>query len=173
VSQTLPGMLPIRQTIVVLAGMSGFFVGSVACAQEEAEHHAYPHHHAALFAGVGNEHDANGHEEHGAAIGLEYEMQFSDYWGAGVDVEYLSGSDTHRSWVVVVPVSYHLTEKWRLFAGPGLELGDDENKYLARFGIAYEIPFLERWTASPEFLVDFIEGGANTVVLGISVGYGF
>ncbi len=29
------------------------------------------------------------------------------------------------------------------------------------------------WTASPEILVDFIEGGATTYVLGVAIGYGF
>ena len=42
-----------------------------------------------------------------------------------------------------------------------------------RFGIAYEIALNERWSTYPEFMVDFIEGGAKTYVLGIAVGYGF
>lgn len=161
-----------RKFIAVSTIMLGF-AGFDAFANEEVVHHEYPHHHVALFAGVGVERDKNDHEENGTALGLEYEIQFSDKWGAGVDVEYLSGSGTHRSWVAVVPMSYRPSEKWRLFAGPGMEFGGDEDKFLARFGVAYEFPFHERWTASPEFLVDFIEGGATTIVLGISVGYGF
>jgi len=169
----MPGMRTIRHAIVVLVSMPGLFVWSASFANDETQHHEFPHHHAALFVGGGFERDKHGHEENAFAIGLEYEIQFSDRWGAGVDVESLSGSDTHRSWVMAIPVSYHPNEKWRLFAGPGMEFGDKEDKYLARLGIAYEIPLNERWTASPEFLADFVEGGATTFVLGIAIGYGF
>ena len=130
-------------------------------------------HKLALFAGGGFERDKHGHEENGTAVGIIYEFEFSEKWGAGVALEYLSGGGTHRSWVVAVPVSYHVTPKWRLFAGPGMEFASKHDKYLMRVGVAYEIPFNERWTASPEFIVDFIESGATTYLLGFSLGYGF
>jgi hypothetical protein len=149
------------------------FTAVDASANEEVAHHEYPHHHVALFVGAGTEHDEKGHEENGSALGIEYEIQFSNKWGVGFDFEKIYASEANRSSVVAVPLSYHLNEKWRLFAGPGKEFRDKEDKFLARFGVAYEIPFHERWTASPEFLVDFIEGGATTVIIGIAVGYGF
>jgi hypothetical protein len=160
----------------VAAAISTIMLGFTAfdaSADEEADHHEYPHHHAALFVGYGIERDKKGHEENASAYGLEYEIQLSNKWGVGFDYEKLSTSDAHRSWVAVVPISYHLSEKWRLFAGPGKESGDKEDRLLARFGVAYEIPFHERWTASPEVLVDFIEGGATTFVIGVAIGYGF
>ncbi len=73
----------------------------------------------------------------------------------------------------MIPVSFHATENWRLFAGPGFESHSEKNKFLMRFGIGYEISLNESWSASPEILVDFIEGGANTYVIGVAVGYGF
>jgi hypothetical protein len=161
-----------RPIIVVTIIMLGFVVGSVACAQEEAEQQDSLHK-LALFAGGGFERDKHGHEENGAAVGVIYELEFSEKWGAGVALEYLSGGGTQRSWVVAVPVSYHVTPKWRLFAGPGMEFASKHDKYLMRVGVAYEIPFNERWTASPEFIVDFIESGATTYLLGFSLGYGF
>ena len=142
--------------------MLGFVIPE-AYSSDEVGQHEYPHHHLALFAGGGFERDDHGHEENGFALGVEYEIQFAEKWGGG----------THRSWAAAVPLSYYLHEKWRLFAGPGMEFGSKENKYLMRVGIAYEIPFHQRWTASPAILVDFIEGGAKTYVLGFSVGYGF
>lgn len=148
------------------------FTSSVAFANEEAGHHEYPHHHVAIFAGGGFERDGN-HEENGAALGLEYEVQWSDKWGVGVDVERLFGDGQHRSWVTVIPVSFHATENWRLFAGPGFESHSEKNKLLMRFGIGYEISLNEHWSASPEILLDFIEGGAKTYVIGLAVGYGF
>jgi hypothetical protein len=168
----MPGMSKKWPIMVVSTIMLGFAFSS-ASSNEEVAHHKFPHHHLALFVGGGFERDKKDHEESGTALGLEYEVQFSDRWGVGVDVESLSGSGTHRSSVMAVPVSYHPNEKWRLFAGPGMEFGDKHDKFLARFGIGYEIPFQERWTASPEFMVDFVEGGATTYVLGIAIGFGF
>ncbi len=143
-----------------------------AFASEDSGHQEYPHHHVAIFAGAGLERDGN-HEENGAALGLEYEVQWNEHWGIGVDAEQLFGDGQHRSWVAVIPVSFHASERWRLFAGPGFESHSEKDKFLMRFGIGYEISFNERWSASPEILVDFIEGGAKTYVLGIAVGYGF
>lgn len=154
--------------LIVLA-----FLSSVSDASEEDGHHEYPHQHIALFVGAGLERDDHGHEEDGAALGLEYELQWNDKWGLGADVERLFGDGKHRSWVAVFPLSFHATESWRLFAGPGFESNSNKNKFLLRAGIAYEISFHQRWSASPEFLVDFIEGGAKTYVIGIAVGYGF
>ena len=153
--------------LIVLSGL----LCCEAFAAEEAGHHQFPHHHVAIFAGAGIERDGN-HEEEGLALGLEYEVQWSEHWGIGVDAERLFGSGQHRSWVAVIPVSFHATESWRLFSGPGIESGS-EDKFLMRFGVAYEISLNEHWSASPEILVDFIEGGAKTYVIGIAVGYGF
>jgi hypothetical protein len=161
-----------KRVIIASTLMLGFSL-STAFANEEASHHEYPHHHVALFAGGGFERDKSGHEENGTALALIYEMKFSDRWGVGLAVESLSGGDTKRSSVLAVPVSYHPNEKWRLFAGPGMEFGDEHDKFLARIGIAYEIPFHDRWSASPEFVVDFVEGGATTYILGVAVGFGF
>jgi len=151
------------------------FVSPVAYSSDEVGHHEYPHHHLALFAGGGFERDENSHEENGYALGLKYEMQFGEKWGAGLDVEYLGGDSTHRSWATAIPLSYHLNESWRLFAGPGVELDNEKenDKFLMRVGASYEISIHQRWSLSPEFVVDFVEGGAKTYVLGIAVGYGF
>ncbi len=156
------GLLLIGSTIFLLSGVAN---------ADQSEHH--PRHHLAIFVGGGFERGDNGHEENGAALGLKYEIKLNEKWGVGAAVERLYGSDQHRSWAAVIPVSFYVTESWRLFAGPGFESHSEKNKFLLRVGIAYEIPFHQYWTASPEILVDFIEGGAKTYVLGFSVGYGF
>ena len=149
------------------------FVSSGAFASEGNGHHEYPHQHLALFTGGGSEQDKDGHKENGIALGLKYAIRFSEKWGVGAGVEHLSGSGTHRSWVAAIPLIFHPNENWRLFAGTGFESNEIKDKYLMRVGVAYEISLHQRWSASPEFLVDFIEGGATTYVLGIAVGYGF
>jgi hypothetical protein len=156
-------------TVAVLLGLAG----SNCLAEEAAGHHALPHNHIALFAGFGFENDGE-HEARGAAIGLEYELKYHEKWGIGFELEKLYDNDDEakRSWVAAFPVSYHPNEQWRFFSGPGVESGDHE-KFLMRFGVAYEIPLAQNWTASPAFLMDFIEGGAVTAVLGVAVGFGF
>jgi hypothetical protein len=160
-----------RTTVYAILLMLGFF-GSAASASDEEQHHEYPHHHLALFAGGGFERDSHGHEENGYSLGVVYELKFREKWGIGAAVEELSGDDTHRSWAVAIPLSYHPNEKWRFFAGPGLETGE-KDKFLMRVGIGYEYSLNERWSASPEFVIDFVEGGAKTYLLGIAIGYGF
>lgn len=155
------GLSLISSTIFLLSGVAN---------ADQSEHH--PHHHVAIFAGAGLERDGD-HEENGTALGLEYEAKWSGKWGIGVDAEKLFGSDQHRSWVAVIPVSFHPSETLRFSFGPGYELNSEKDKFLMRFGIAYEITLNERWSTYPEFMVDFIEGGARTYVLGIAVGYGF
>lgn len=59
------------------------------------------------------------------------------------------------------------------FSGPGFESHSEKDKFLMRFGVAYEISLNERWSVSPEILIDFIEGGAKTYVLGMAAVYGF
>jgi len=156
---------------VVLSALG--FLSSLAFASEDNGHHGHPRRHLALFAGGGSEQDKNGHKENGFALGIKYEVQFQEKWGVGAGVERLSGSGTHRSWIAAVPLIFHPNENWRLFAGPGFESNEIKDKYLIRVGVAYEISLSQRWSASPEVLVDFIEGGATTYVLGIAVGYGF
>jgi hypothetical protein len=155
-------------TVAVLLGLAA----SNSLADEESGHHELPHNHIALFAGIGFENDGNDHEESGTVLGLEYELQYHEKWGIGFDIEKLYGDDTKRSWVAVFPFSYHPNEQWRFFAGPGIESGDHD-KFLMRFGVGYEIPFAEKWIVSPEFLLDMVEGGAVTAVLGVSIGFGF
>lgn len=148
---------------------------SAASANADAKsgHHELPHHHVALFAGAGLERDDHGHEEDGTALGIKYDIQFHEKWSIGVAIERLYGSGQHRSWVAVVPVSFHATEAWRIFAGPGFESNEVKDTYLIRVGLAYEFSINGRWSVSPEVMVDFIEGGAKTYVMGIALGYGF
>jgi hypothetical protein len=156
-------------TVAVLLGLAG----CNCLAEEAAGHHALHHNHIALFAGLGFENDGE-HEARGAAIGLEYELKYHEKWGIGFELEKLYDNDDEakRSWVAAFPVSYHPNEQWRFFSGPGVESGDHE-KFLMRFGVAYEVPFARKWTASPGFVLDLIEGGAVTAVLGVAVGFGF
>ena len=111
-------------------------------------------------------------KEIGIALGGEYEYRFDPKWGVGGIIEAL-GKDTLRDAVVVVPISFHPAGSWRLFAGPGYEFTEKKDKALLRVGAGYEFHLQGHWTLSPEIIVDFIGGGAVTVLGGVAVGYEF
>ena len=169
---SMQGNLPVRRfAFGVVAALFGLASSNVL-ADEDSGHHELPHNHIALYAGVGFENDGKNHEESGSALGLQYELQYHEKWGIGFDIEKLYGDDMNRSWVAAFPFSYHPNDQWRFFSGPGVESGEHD-KFLMRFGVAYEIPFAGKWIASPGFVLDIIEGGAVTAILGVSIGFGF
>jgi hypothetical protein len=129
-------------------------------------------HHVALFFGAGVETKRDGHDESAFAIGGVYEYRFHEKWGVGAAVEGL-GSDTIRDAVIALPISFHPSGGWRLFAGPGVEFTDHADKALVRVGAGYEFHLHERWSITPEIVGDFISGGAQTWLLGVGIGYGF
>ena len=132
------------------------------------------HKHLALFLGVGEEDTASGQKHDAEAVGVEYEYRLNNEWGIGAVVERL---DVHgkTNTVVVVPFSYHFGGGFRAFFGPGYEFKAvaSKDKALARIGLGYEFHVNEHWTIAPEVLNDFIDGGYNTWLVGVAIGYGF
>ena len=138
-------------------------------AEGHGDHGALPHHHLALVIGAVTESKEGHEDEHGLAVGLEYEFRFHERWGVGVAVERLSG-DHLRETVVVLPVSLHPSGVLRLMAGPGIEFAEEGNESLWRLGAGYEFEIGAPWTLAPEIVVDFISGGDSTWVAGIALG---
>jgi len=168
----MPGVMQIRRTSVCAILLMLGFVGSATYAGEEEQQRPFPHHALAVFVGGNYERDDQGHEENGHALGIIYQFRFREKWGIGAAIEQLYSDNHRRAHAFAIPVSYHVNEKWRFFAGPGLETGQEDN-YFLRAGISREFELDEHWSAAPEFVVDFIEGGARTYVLGIAIGYIF
>lgn len=81
------------------------------------------------------------------------------------------GQETIRNFVVIFPVSFHLTESLKLLAGPGFESTPKRDKFAFRLGAGYELGLPGRWSLGPEFYVDLIETGASTWVLGLVLGF--
>ena len=158
--------------IACLAAAACILCPSVAWSAEETGHGRLPRHHLALFGGGGVETESGHSSRAGFAFGLAYEYRFHENWGIGAAVDAL-GQNTMRDSAVAVPVSFHPTEQWRLFAGPGVEFTDQKNKFLIRMGVGYEIPLTDNWTLAPEFVADFMEGGSRLFVGGLALGYDF
>jgi hypothetical protein len=127
-----------------------------------------------LFLGVAH---AEGHDNFAAGLAGEY--RFGRFLGVGGFMERTGGAE--EAWSFGVPLSIHPYEGVRLLLAPGQERKEvqeegeakkTEQSWLLRAGVAYEIE-IGRWSLTPEFNVDFIEGGHHVLVYGASVGYGF
>jgi len=145
---------------------------SAVWSAEETGHGRLPLHRVALFGGGGVETESGESSRAGFAFGLAYEYRFHENWGIGAAVDAL-GQNTSRDAAMAVPVSFHPTEHWRLFAGPGVEFTDHSNEFLIRMGVGYEIPLTGNWTLAPEFVADFVEGGKRLFIGGLALGYEF
>ena len=136
-----------------------------AVAENEHGHHEAAHsHRLELF--LGNTHEDS---EDGFSVGLAYEYRITEILGTGGLVEY-AGGDLDK-WLAGVPLFIHPHKGWRFVLAPGLEHKHSENEFLFRAGVAYEFE-IGRWSITPEFNVDFVEG-EEALVYGLSFGYGF
>ncbi len=165
-----------RRTRIYCTGVGSLLMlvlySTATSAAGENGHHAIPHHHINVFAGLGVETKRDHADEEGFAIGIGYEYRFHQNWGIGLALEGL-GQDTIRDAVVVVPLSLHPGGHWRLVTGPGYEFTDTKDKPLWRLQAGYEFPMRGDWTFSPELIADFVEGGALTWIGGIAIGRTF
>ena len=154
-------------TIVLL-----LLVLAPSAASAAGEEGNLPHHHLAVFAGLGVESKGGREDHNGFALGGEYELRFHKNWGVGGVVEFL-GQDTIRNLVLMFPVSLHPGGAWRLMMGPGVEFTPKKEKFAFRLGVGYEFHLPGHWSLAPEFFVDLIETGENTWVTGVALGYEF
>ena len=110
--------------------------------------------------------------KNGFSIGLTYEYRLSELFGIGGLIEH-AGED-FREWVLAVPFFLHPYKGWRFLVAPGIDIDDEDgdNNFLFRAGAAYEFEIAERWSITPEFNVDFVDGD-EVLVYGLSFGYEF
>jgi hypothetical protein len=159
-----------RYEIGLLVALATGLITATSGALAE-EGHSLPHSHLALFVGAGQEsHHGTSHSE--KATGFEYEFRFEEKWGIGAVLESVQVNH-HTNTVLVVPFSFHPGGNWRLFAGAGYEFTKKKDKLLIRLGGGYEFHLNDHWTIAPEIVLDSVEGGANSYLLGIAIGYGF
>ena len=109
-------------------------------------------------------------DENGFSVGLDFEHRLSTIFGVGGLVEYTAGD--FDSWVVAAPLFVHPYKGFRLILAPGFENKEGDNNFLFRTGLAYQFEIGNKWSISPEYNADFVNG--ETVhVYGISFGLGF
>ena len=153
--------------------VSALIVGPAVAAEVESheDSHAIPHSWVAVSLGYALERKRAKDEEAGA-VGIEYGYRFSKKWGVGAVIESL-GSDTVRDASIVIPLSFHPYAGWRLFTGPGVEFGEEQNDWMLRFGGGYEFELVNRRTLAPEVVYDVVESGKRTYIFGLALGRSF
>jgi len=113
------------------------------------ESHQYHLNVLGIFLGVTDE----GREE-APTLGIEYARRINDSFGIGVIAEY--AADDVELWVFAVPFVYY-NGPWRLYAGPGVEDGDEGSEFLARIGVEYAFE-VGAFEIAPQLNVDFVDG---------------
>lgn len=164
-----------RPVVAIVTSCAAALIAATADAEEHNDAHGGHRHHAALFGGVGVERGRNDHTHTGTALGLEYHYRLTPRWSIGFDAERIFGSDSsNRDWAFAVPLTYHLSEHWKVFAGPGLEDSEfGSDAFMVRVGLAWEDELSENWTWSPEIVVDILENGDTVYIAGVAIGFGF
>lgn len=128
------------------------------------EHHQkVPGHTLGVFFG-----DTTEERRDGFTTGLEYEYRFSERYGIGLTLEHVAG-DFHTD-VLVVPVAWH-NGPWKLYAGPGVEDGEEGTETLFRLGAEYGF-HVGKFEISPQIDMDFV-GGDRLLVFGVVFAIGF
>ena len=163
-----------RIIVFAAALATGSFSGTVLAAEEEH----LPHNHIALLIGQAEEESPDGHHVSGRMFGVDYIRKFHEHWAWGVGFEresFVESNEQERHGVLAVGASYFVNERWRVFAGPGIEFRDpgEPDKAMFRIGTGYEFELSEHFKLAPEAQVDFIAGGTRVYVFALALGYGF
>lgn len=116
--------------------------------------------------------------------GMDLEYWFNQRWGVGLhnDIEVetfevLSDEDEYIE--RIYPLVFTLDVLWRpwrglvLLAGPGIELEQNRNLQVFRFGAEYEVELFQGWDLSPNFFYDARSGAFGTWSVGLGVGKRF
>lgn len=118
------------------------------------------------------------------SLGLDLEYWFNEKWGIGShnDIELISfeverGRENflRRETPVLLTVDA-LWKPWKglvLLAGPGIEIEPNENLFVFRAGLEYEIEFGTHWDIAPTIFYDNRADAYDTFSMGIGIGRRF
>lgn len=179
----------IRIAVIMASGLAVLLAPGQTRAEEEGHGGDVEYRHRAeVFLGVAHE---EGTDEF--AAGLAYEYRLNRVLGLGGFAEH--AGEKEETWTFGVPLFVHPYKGVRFLLAPGWETKEvmaeedaamhepaepgavkeekeNEQSFLVRAGVAYELE-LGRWSITPEFNADLVEGGHQVLVYGVSLGCGF
>ena len=105
-------------------------------------------------------------------LGVDYEYRFARRFGLGGLIDFALGD--LRSFVLGVPVFFHPSERWKLFAAPGFERRESDNNFLVRLGAGYSFD-VGPVDLEPSFQVDFVDEDevSEVFILGVALVWEF
>mgnify|MGYP002476298615 CR=1 FL=1 len=117
-------------------------------------------------------------------LGLDLEYWFTPKWGFGFhnDLELLTFEieKDHQLFVEKeFPVVLTLDSLWKFYKdwvlvfGTGIEIETNENLFIVRTGIEYEIEFGNHWDVAPTIFYDYRSNNFGTWSVGIGIGKRF
>lgn len=150
------GLLSMSLAVVTSLGALNTQAGDSGHLEEHGS--AFPHQTLGVFIGDTTE----GRRQEGVTLGLEYEYRFTESLGVAGIVEHVWG-DFNTS-VYVVPLAFH-KGPWKVYAGPGIEDGEEGSEKLFRLGLEYGF-HVGDYEISPQVDADFV-GGESLLVFGV------
>ncbi len=119
------------------------------------------------------------------SIGLDIEYWFNHKYGIGLhnDLELFNyevekqGDEfsVEREYPVALTLDFlaKVYNDFVFLAGAGVEFEKNENLFIVRIGIEYEIEISENWDVSPTFFYDYRHEEFGTLTMGIGIGRRF
>lgn len=118
------------------------------------------------------------------SLGLDLEYWFSEKWGFGFhnDLELLTFEIEKNNQllvekefpvVITLDALWKFYKKWVLVFGTGIELEKNENLFIVRTGVEYEIEFGNHWDVAPTVFYDYRSNNFGTWSIGIGIGKRF
>ena len=118
------------------------------------------------------------------SLGLDFEYWFTPKWGFGFhnDLELLTFEIEKENQLIVekeFPVVVTLDGLWKFYKelvlvfGIGIEFEQNENLFIARTGLEYEIKFGNHWDFAPTIFYDYRSNNFGTWSIGIGIGKRF
>ena len=119
-----------------------------------------------LFLGVT---DKDG--ETAGSVGVKYERHLDERYGLGVILEF---TPVLQERFVTLPALFvHPWRELSVTLAPGFQNEDSETSFVLRTGVGWDFELGRSFSLAPELNYDFVEGGENAVVLGLTLGYSF
>jgi len=179
-------ILPLLLAILVLPGSRMFGQETNDHSHQEAEaSESFRHHRLALL--LAHTHVSTRNRKEGLLIptyGLDYEYWFNKRWALGLhtDLELQTfivqtehEEELERDYPLVVTLDL-LWRPWKGLVfelGPGYEFEKNEDLFLIRMGVSYEIELPHHWDLAPTFFYDSRFESFDTYTLGLVIGRRF
>lgn len=134
---------------------------------EEMSTHQQHRHHVALFTG-GTHVFSDNHTA--VTYGIDYEYQLTPRIGVGALIERAEGAIDATSLIALVDI--HITKRFVVQMGPGIEFEAGEEIAIGRIGAYYEFDLNEKITISPSVGYDISEEH-DAIIFGLLIGKKF